>query len=332
MDYEIVATLGPKSSSERMWEALLCAGATSFRLNTSHLSLEQVGEWLDRMKIFLKERDSRTRVVLDLQGSKWRLGDFEEFTLEPGQEVELVHSVSTGSPGRLPVPHGDFFRAVRQSDGSIVLNDAKITLAMREAGGGSVKARVKRGGVISSRKGITCPSSRYRAESLGEKDLEILKLTRGLDFIRYAVSYVRDRMEMSRYRQVIGDRAYLIAKLERETAVEDAGGISRFSDELWLCRGDLGAEMGLKAMAGEVYRFSNRLDEIPIPVLLAGQVLEHMTVSPVPTRAEVCCLHDALARGYRGVVLSDETAVGEYPIESCSAAALFKTGGEQPGN
>jgi len=139
-------------------------------------------------------------------------------------------------------------------------------------------------------------------------------------------------MEMSRYRKTIGDRTYLIAKLERETAVEDAAGISRFSDELWLCRGDLGAEMGLKAMAGAVYRFSNRLAELPVPVLLAGQVLEHMTVSPVPTRAEVCSLHDALERGYRGVVLSDETAVGEYLIESCSAAAMFKTGSEQQEN
>lgn len=325
MDYEIIATLGPRSSSEHVWTALLSAGATSFRLNTSHLSMKQLERWLDRIQPFLKAQGSRHRVTLDLQGGKWRLGEFKQFTLEQGREIELAYAPSVEIPGTLPVPHQDFFQAALQSDGTIVLNDARITLAMEKADALSVKARVVRGGEISSRKGITCPSTGYRRESLGEKDREILERTRGLDGIRYAVSYVKDASEMSRYRDILGNQAYVIAKLERKTALEEAGMISRFSDELWLCRGDLGAEMGQAAMAKAAWGFSGTVGDLSRPVILAGQVLEHMTLCPVPTRSEVCCLHDALVRGYRGIVLSDETAVGKYPVESCHAAAMFRT-------
>jgi pyruvate kinase len=326
MDYEIIATLGPKSSSKSLWIALLSAGATSFRLNTSHLSLRQIEQWLERIQAFLKAQDSRNQLILDLQGSKWRLGDFMPFTMEPGQEIELIYAPSAEIPGMLPVPHEDFFQAALQSDGTIVLNDARITLAMEKADALTVKACVVRGGEISSRKGITYSSTGYRRESLSEKDREILEYTSGLDFIRYAVSYVKDAAEMSRYRTLIGDQAYVIAKLERKTALEEVSRISLFSDELWLCRGDLGAEMGQSAMAEAVYEFSNKVGGITKPVLLAGQVLEHMTMCPVPTRTEVCYLHDALVRGYKGIILSDETAVGKYPVESCHAAAMFKTG------
>jgi len=102
------------------------------------------------------------------------------------------------------------------------------------------------------------------------------------------------------------------------------------SNELWLCRGDLGAELGSRAMAVATQRFSNRVAELPVPVMLAGQVLEHMTGHAHPTRSEVCYLYDALARGYRGVVLSDETAIGLYPAEACGAASQFRgqTGAE----
>lgn len=142
----------------------------------------------------------------------------------------------------------------------------------------------------------------------------ILEQTRSLDFVRYALSYVKDAGEMARYRHRLGRSLYLIAKLERPLAVEQALPMVEFADELWLCRGDLGAEVGLAAMA----------EAVSLPVLMAGQVLEHMAAQPAPTRSEVCYLYEALRQGYRGFVLSDETAVGRYPVESCRVAALFK--------
>lgn len=323
MSYEIVATLGPSSDSEAMWKKMICAGVTAFRLNTSHMSLQELFRWLERLAPFLDSLHRKPPVVLDLQGSKWRLGDFTAFDLEEGRSIELVHAETAAGRDVLPVPHPDFFRSAPQAGGAVALNDAGVTLAVESVSPGSVRARVIRGGRISSRKGITYPSSTYRSESLQEKDLKILEQTRHLDFILYAVSYVKDAVEMEGYRRIMGDPAYIIAKLERRNAIDDASRIARSADELWLCRGDLGAEMGLAEMAAAVNRFSGTVRELPLPVLLAGQVLEHMTGSIAPTRSEVCCLHDALDRGYRGLVLSDETAVGRYPEESCRAAALF---------
>jgi pyruvate kinase len=130
-------------------------------------------------------------------------------------------------------------------------------------------------------------------------------------------------MEMRRYRAHFGQETYLIAKVERQPAIDDARQIAAIADEIWLCRGDLGAELGLRSMAEAAWRFSNSIRDLPIPVLLAGQVLEHMTEHSTPTRSEVYTMYEALLKGYRGFVLSDEAAIGQYPIESCRAAALF---------
>lgn len=323
MNYEIVATLGPSSSTQDMWSRMTRAGVTAFRLNTSHLSLPELSRWLQRLGPFLDSLERKPPVILDLQGSKWRLGDLDPLLLEPCGNIELVHAGTACGRGILPVPHPDFFQAVPLSGGEIVLGDTRAVLAVESFAPGSVKARVVQGGFVSSRKGITLLHSSFRSEGLQEKDREVVEQTRHLDFILYAVSYVKDAVEMAGYRRVLGDQAYVIAKLERKSAVDDAHRIARSADELWICRGDLGAETGFVEMAQTVRRFSDTLKEMTVPVLLAGQVLEHMTGSAVPTRSEVCHLYDALSRGYGGFVLSDETAVGRYPEESCRAAAMF---------
>jgi len=323
MSYQIIATLGPAGRHPETWMAMISAGADAFRLNTSHLTLPQLEDWLERLCPFLCSLKEQTPLVLDLQGSKWRLGEFPAFEPAAGETVELVHAASTVETGVLPVPHADFFRAAPLSGKELLLNDAKIILSVHALEKDSLMARVVQGGEIQPRKGITYASSGFRNESLSEKDRDIFMLTRKHGFIRYAASYVRDGMEMAKYREFMGN-AYLIAKLERKTAMDDTGSIARSADELWVCRGDLGAEMGFRAMAGAVSRLSDELPCIGIPVIMAGQVLEHMTGFPSPTRSEVCYLYDSLQKGYQGFVLSDETAVGRFPVESCRAAALFR--------
>ena len=325
-DYEIIATLGPASDAETVWQAMISAGATAFRLNTSHLDLHEISLRVERICSFISSVDPNIGLVLDLQGSKWRLGNFSPVFLEEGACIEFSCRASSQKNAVLPVPHPDFFQAVALSNGTIVLDDARISLEPESIGAESVAARVIRGGEISPKKGITCPSSPYRIESLNENDLEIFASTRDLDVIRYALSYVRDASEMGTYRKIFGSEAYLIAKLERESSVGDAAAIARFADELWLCRGDLGAELGEAEMAKVCHSFPVRDLEPGVPVLLAGQVFEHMKVSPVATRSEVCCLHDALVKGFHGVVLSDETAIGRYPVKSCQKAAIFRNG------
>ncbi|HNY63999.1 MAG TPA: pyruvate kinase [Deltaproteobacteria bacterium] len=322
MDYRIIATIGPGSSRESVWGDMVSAGAGGFRLNTSHLTLEELDGWVRRAGAFLGP--TGLPLVLDLQGGKWRLGEFPHVSLEPGRTVTLAYGRSASEPDVLPVPHLDFFQAAPASGREIVLNDAKVVLLRETCAERAITARVVQGGELSPRKGITFASCGYRIEDLGGKDRAILERTRGAAFVRYAVSYVKDAEEMARYRRAFGKGAHLIAKLERETALADAHGIASSADEMWLCRGDLGAEMGLVRMAEAIHRFTGQVPGLPVPVTLAGQVLEHMVKSPVPTRSEVCCIHDALVRGYRGLVLSDETAVGDHPVEACRAAAMFR--------
>jgi pyruvate kinase len=324
MDYEIIATLGPSSDTTEDWASMLAAGVTGFRLNTSHLSLPQLNGWLDRLTPFLSKLEPRPALVLDLQGSEWRLGEFSPFKLIDGQRVELIQAAASKRRNVLPVPHPDFFKAAFESSDEVVLNDGRILLKVETGGQSSVNARIVIGGEISSHKGITFRSTRFRQESLSEKDRAIIEQTGSLGICRYAISYVKDAAEMAKYRKLLSPSTYLIAKLERDTAIDEAKEITHHADELWMCRSDLGAELGIKAMAEKVYWFSAEIRNYSVPVLMAGQVLEHMTRQPFPTRSEVCYLYDTLARGYRGFVLSDETAVGRNPLEACRTAALFR--------
>ncbi len=324
MPYRIVATLGPRTESEPVWRRLLEAGATGFRLNTSHTSWESLHAWLARLDPFLHTCQPRPAVVLDLQGSKWRLGMFSPFELTLGDTVTLIPAADTALPLCLPVPHEDFFRAAPLSSGDLVLDDAKIRLQVERLHADRLSARVIAGGPILPRKGITFTESRFRQERLGETDQQILAATRGLPHVQYALSYVRDGIEMASYRAQIGADAHLIGKLERPQALVDAPTIANSADELWVCRGDLGAEVGPRAMAEMVHRISREVPSLSVPVLLAGQVFEHMTEHPTPTRSELCAAFDALQSGYAGFVLSDETAIGCNPVESCRAAAIFR--------
>jgi pyruvate kinase len=324
MDYHIVATLGPSSPNESVWRGMLAAGVTAFRLNTSHLSGADLLAWLEALDRFLPTLSPRPPLVLDLQGSKWRLGEFLARELAAGQTLRLVHAAATEGKDELPVPHADFFQAAPDSSDEIALNDGKVYLKREAVEPGIMHTAVVRGGPISPRKGITYTHSAYRIESISETDRAVLAQTRSLPGVRYALSYIKDAEEMARYRRQIGSDAYLIAKIERPQAVEQAMEVAAFADEAWLCRGDLGAELGLPAMALAAHRFGGLVGELRVPALLAGQVFEHLVEHATPTRSEVTAVYDALAQGYRGLVLSDETAVGRDPVEACRVAAIFK--------
>lgn len=329
--YRITATLGPASRDEAVWQAMLEAGVDAFRLNTSHLSLSECESWLGRLEDFLQRCGRRPMpIVLDLQGSKWRLGQFPARRLVVGEQVTLALDPSRAVE-TLPVPHADFFHAAASSSDELVLNDAKSRLKVLAWGEDYIQAQVIVGGEISSRKGITFSQSHYRKEALSAQDEAIFRQTQSNPSVRYAISYIKDALEMQQYRQAIGAQAFLIAKIERPEAVEDAQKLAQDADEIWLCRGDLGAELGLVRMAAAAHRFTGQVGAIRNnlrqagEVFLAGQVLEHMTGIPTPTRAEVCQLFDALEAGYGGFVLSDETAIGQDPAEACRVAGMFRS-------
>lgn len=324
MNYSIIATLGPGSSEPALWADMLSAGATAFRLNTSHLTLHQTLEWLERLEKMFQASGKSVPVVLDLQGSKWRLGKLPVANMKPGRQIELRHAASSDQSGVFPVPHQDFFKAAAASDGEIILNDAKLRLQIEKIDEDSITARVTQAGPIAANKGITLSASDYRREGLSQKDQNIFKQSRSFGFVSYAISYIKDAAEMAAYRKQLGSAPYLIAKLERRQAMQEAAQIAEHANELWVCRGDLGAELGLKALAETVLNFADMLPHIDVPVIMAGQVLEHMTRQPAPTRSEICYLYETLQRGYQGFVLSDEAAIGLHPLESCKTAAMFR--------
>ncbi len=323
--YSVIATIGPATESALLRRSLIRAGADAFRLNTSHMSVGAVLSTLEE----LSQIRSDVPVVLDLQGSKWRLGEFPEVALASGDTVTLVHGAESRGTTVLPVPHGDFFRAVRDCPGGdcpgeIRLNDGRVVLQVESVLDERVRCTVRTGGTLSARKGLTVPGTPARAESLGDRDEEILRKTRGAEQVAFAFSYVRDAGEMKTFREIVDGANRIIAKIERASAVSDAPAIATAADEVWLCRGDLGAELGPAEMARTVHRFSRSVRDLASPCLLAGQVLEHMTVSSRATRSELTVIYDALQAGYAGFVLSDETATGAYPVESCRTAALFR--------
>ncbi len=323
MQYEITATLGPNSAHPGIWAEMLRAGATAFRLNTSHITAQDLADWLSRLSSFRRQGRGEFSLVLDLQGSKWRLGQFPPWVLREGQQVVLTLAAKTQGAGVLPVPHADFFRAA-QGGGEILLNDAKSRLRVEAAEGPQVLAVVELGGEIRPRKGITLSGSQVRQENLGLNDQAMLDVAQAYPFVAYAISYVRDGEEMQRYRALFPAGAWLVAKLERQPALDDTPAIAAHADSVWLCRGDLGAELGIPSMAAAVHGFTALLPSLGVPAYMAGQVLEHMVEHPSPTRSEVCFLYDTLHAGYAGVVLSDECAIGRHPIESIRAAAMFR--------
>ena len=158
MNYEIIATLGPGSSEPTQWESMLTAGATAFRLNTSHLTLRQTLKWLEKLEAMFHTSGSSVPVVLDLQGSKWRLGKLPVANLKSGQQIELRQAASSDQSIIFPVPHKDFFLAAAASDGEIILNDAKLRLQIEKIDKESITARVTQAGPIAANKGITLAS------------------------------------------------------------------------------------------------------------------------------------------------------------------------------
>jgi pyruvate kinase len=216
------------------------------------------------------------------------------------------------------VPHADFFQAAPVSSNEIALNDAKIVLTRESIGVESLRARVVMGGQISARKGITFAASNYRQEELSGKDRAILDQTRHFPFVRYAISYLRDAVEMRKYRAHFGDTAYLIAKLERQSAVDEAQRIAVIADELWLCRGDLGANWVCEQWLKPCTLF--RQIAMPIPALLGTGVGAHDR-APYPNAVGVCFSRNTTG-GYRGFVLSIKR---HQPYQELPpSAALFR--------
>ncbi len=306
--FQCVTTLGPTSFSHV--SSLAAAGATSFRLNTSHMSLQEVQAALRSVR-----SETSCPLILDLQGAKMRLGQFPARPVEPSDVVVFAPDQEDA----IPLAHPEIYAQVRPGE-TLSLDDDRLrfTVLSVSSHARSIEARAASGGVLKPRKGINLVEHPVVLSDLSQFDQDICRLGSDDPAVAFAVSFVTGGEELEWVHRRAPERR-VIAKIERREAASNAEIIALSADEIWICRGDLGAQLGLVEMASWVAAFDPR--RYRCPVLMAGQVLEHLTEHATPTRSEVCHLHDLVVRGYGGIVLSDETAVGTNPEQAVRVAA-----------
>lgn len=306
--FGLVATLGP--SSFHLAGPLAGAGATMLRLNTSHMDLAGAQEAAHRARSAAPD----TPLIFDLQGAKMRLGICPPRKVRAGEDV--VFGLEAGRSEIVHVPHAELFGQADVGD-TLSIDDDRIRLEVVSRGAGSLVARARQAGTLRGRKGLNVVEHPVGLSDLTPADQAYCGLAAGMG-ASVAVSFMVDGSEASWVRRrAPGVR--VVGKVERGEAVAHLEQLTASVDVVWICRGDLGAQIGAAALARLVA--SLRPADYDRPFLMAGQVLEHLTEHPSPTRSEVCHLHDLIARGYAGIVLSDETAIGRDPVAAVREAA-----------
>ncbi|RZL11404.1 MAG: pyruvate kinase [Rubrivivax sp.] len=327
---KIVATLGPASSSPEVLERMLRAGVDVVRLNFSHGKAQ---DHIDRAHLVREVAQRVGKVVAimaDLQGPKIRVGKFAEgkVLLEPGRPFILDASrVEPGDERGVGLDYKELPRDVRQGD-VLLLNDGLIVLTVEAVKGEEVHTIVKLGGELSNNKGINKQGGGLTAPALTAKDMEDIRTAASFQCDYIAVSFPKNATDMEMARQlanVAGEpwkhRPALIAKIERTEAIPNLESILRASDGIMVARGDLAVEVGNAAVPALQKRMIKLAREMDKVVITATQMMESMIVHPVPTRAEVSDVANAVLDGTDAVMLSAETAAGRYPVETVEQMA-----------
>jgi len=314
---KIVATLGPASSSEEVIRKLFVAGVDMFRLNFSHGTHAEHKERFDTVRRIGREFNRPIGILADLQGPKLRVGKFARggITLPPGATFRLDLDPTEGDSNRVNLPHPEIFAALVHG-ATLLLDDGKLELRVEEFGRDFALTRVVVGGRLTDRKGVNVPSLLLPISPLTAKDRRDLQyaLELGVDWI--ALSFVQRPDDIFEARAIIGDKARVMTKLEKPAAIDRLDEIVRASDSVMVARGDLGVELPperVPILQRAIIRACRREGK---PVIVATQMLESMTASPVPTRAEASDVASAVFQGADAVMLSAESAAGKYPVEA----------------
>ena len=314
---KILATLGPASSKPEMIKKLMLAGADAFRINMSHGDQKSKAKLVDAIRALEKELKRPTTIVFDLQGPKLRVGSFEggSALLEKGKKVVLDRQNKPGDATRFELPHPELFAAVGPGD-RLLVDDGKVRLKVVEAGEQKIVAEVMVGGTVSNNKGVNVPDVVVPIPALTEKDRSDLQfaLEQGADWI--ALSFVQRPEDVAEARSLIGEKAALMAKIEKPAAIDRLIDIIALADGVMVARGDLGVELPPEQVPPLQNRIVASARQFGKPVVVATQMLESMITSPTPTRAEVSDVATAIYDGADAVMLSAESAAGKYPIEA----------------
>lgn len=313
----ILATIGPSSASEEKISALIDAGADAFRFNFSHGTHKEHKERLNIVRRLSKQKGLHIAVVADMQGPKLRVGEFRDgkVLLEEGQKFVLDMKNELGTKERVTLPHKEIFAAIKAGD-ELLLNDGNIILEIQSCAKDSAITIVKVGGELSGHKGVNLPNIKLPISAITEKDRDDLKfaLKQGVDWV--CLSFVQSADDVKEARELIGNKAMIISKLEKPSAIAELDEIIRLSDGIMVARGDLGVECPLQTVPVLQKKIVNACRRYAKPVIVATQMLESMIEKPTPTRAEVSDVATAVYDGCDAVMLSAETAAGKYPVEA----------------
>lgn len=315
----IIATLGPASNSFDMIKKLSEAGADVFRLNMSHGDHAATTKLYNTVREVEKATGRPIGVLADLQGPKLRIGEFKDKSVElvSGQTFILDMNDMPGDASRVQLPHPEIYEAV-QTNTELLLNDGKIRLQIDKVEKQKITTTVKIGGELSNRKGVNVPSAILPLAALTEKDKKDLSfaLDLGVDWI--ALSFVQRPEDVKEARNLVDGRAAIMAKIEKPSAVHAIDEIIRLSDGVMVARGDMGVEMPMEQVPPKQKKIIRHARRAGIPAVVATQMLESMITAPVPTRAEVSDVANAVFDGADAIMLSAESAAGMYPVEAVS--------------
>ncbi len=314
---KILATLGPASADKQTIAALHDAGADVFRINMSHADHQGMRERIAMIREIEKESGRPIGILIDLQGPKLRIGAFAKgpVTLARGDEFTLDSDPAPGDATRVQLPHKEILGALRPGH-VVLIDDGKVKLHIVEATPDKARAIVDVAGKISDRKGVSLPNTEIPVSAMTEKDRSDLEagLNAGVDWV--AVSFVQRPDDVAEVKKIARGRALVLAKIEKPQAISRLEEIIEISDALMVARGDLGVEMPLEKVPGLQKRITRMTRRAGKPVVVATQMLESMIQSPVPTRAEVSDVATAVFEGADAVMLSAESAAGQYPVEA----------------
>lgn len=314
---KILATLGPASSEEHMIKRLFEAGADVFRINMSHADHDLMRTLVGRIRNVEREVGRPIAILADLQGPKLRVGKFANGseTLSAGQTFTLDNNPEPGDATRVFLPHPEILASV-EAGHRLLIDDGKLQLRAIETDGTKIVCTVISGTRISDRKGVSLPDTDLPVGALTEKDRKDLDavLEANVDWV--ALSFIQRPEDLSEARKIARGRALLLSKIEKPQAVTRLQEIIDLSDALMVARGDLGVEMPLEAVPGIQKRITRAARKAGKPVVVATQMLESMITAPVPTRAEVSDVSIAVFEGADAIMLSAESAAGQYPVEA----------------
>lgn len=312
---KIVATLGPASSDPSVIEALFLAGVDVFRLNFSHGKATDHAERVQSLRDIEARHGRPIAILADLQGPKLRVGTFVDgrVTLAAGQAFRLQLDPIGGTSAAVTLPHPEIFAALVPG-AQLLLDDGKLRLEVERCDAVGADTRVLVGGTLSDRKGVNVPGVVLPISALTTKDRSDLQVALDLGVDMVALSFVQRPEDIEEARALIGDRAMIVAKLEKPAAIDRLDEVVAATDAVMVARGDLGVELPAEqvpALQKRIVKASRRLGR---PVIVATQMLESMIDSPVPTRAEASDVATAVYDGADAVMLSAESAAGKHPV------------------